>query len=173
MTQLTIRNIVRAKYGDNITTDAMTSSKYVTLTTPEELAKIALRDYDPGFLQKMSAGGILVAGTNFGGGSARDWAPIALKAAKVEVVIAELFARLFYRNALNIGLPVIECRGISDAVSENDELEVDLISGRISNLTSGKSYRGTPIPDFLLDVIASGGITPYLKKIFSKQGIHG
>ncbi len=164
-----IKSIVRAKYGDNITTDQITSSKYVTSTSPEELAKVALRDVDPNFLQKLSAGGIIVAGKNFGAGSSRYWAPTALKAANVKAIIAELFARVFYRNALNLALPVIECKGISDNVNEGDELEIDLITGRISNLSSGQSYQGTPIPEFLLDIIDSGGLAPHLKKMFSKQ----
>ena len=165
----TIKSIVRAKYGDNITTDQITSSKYVTSTSPEELAKVALRDVDPNFLQKLSAGGIVIAGKNFSAGSSRYWAPTALKAANVKAIIAEFFARVFYRNALNLALPVIECKGISDNVNEGDELEIDLVTGRISNLSSGQSYQGAPIPEFLLDIIASGGLAPHLKKMFSKQ----
>lgn len=169
MTQPALKSIVRAKYGDNITTDQITSTKYVTSTTPQELAKIALRDIDPDFPQKLSAGGIVVAGKNFSAGSSRFWAPTALKAANVKAIIAESFARVFYRNALNIGLPVIECKGIADNVSEGDELEIDFASGRINNLSSGKTYQGTPIPEFLLDIIASGGLRPHLKKMFGKQ----
>lgn len=169
MTQPLIKSVVRAKYGDNVTTDQITSTKYVTSTSPEELAKIALRDIDPDFPQKLSAGGIVVAGKNFSAGSSRFWAPTALKAANVKAIIAESFARVFYRNALNLALPVIECKGISDNVKEGDELEIDLITGRISNLSSGQSYQGTPIPEFLLDIIDSGGLAPHLKKMFSKQ----
>ncbi len=169
MTQPVIKSVVRAKYGDNITTDQITSTKYVTSTSPEELAKIALRDIDPDFPQKLSAGGIVVAGKNFSAGSSRFWAPTALKAANVKAIIAESFARVFYRNALNIALPVIECEGISDNVSEGDELEIDFVTGRITNLHSGKAYQGTPIPEFLLDIMASGGLREHLKKIFSTQ----
>ncbi|MBI3015162.1 MAG: 3-isopropylmalate dehydratase [Candidatus Tectomicrobia bacterium] len=162
---LAIRSVVRAKYGDNVTTDSITSSKYVTSTKPEELAKIALRDYDPAFLQKLSGGGCIVAGKNFGGGSAREWAPVALKAANVNVILAEFFARIFYRNAINVGLPLIECRGISAGVNEGDELEIDLVNGKIENLNSGKAHQGIPIPEFLLDIISSDGLIPYLKNI--------
>lgn len=169
MNALGIKGVVRAKYGDNVTTDAITSSKYVTSTTPQDLAKIALRDYDPDFLQKLSAGGIIVAGKNFGAGSARWWAPVALKTAKVDMIIADFFARLFYRNAINLGLPVIECQGISNQVNEGDELEIDFVSGRISNLSSGRSYQGIPIPEFLFEIMASGGLTPYLKNTFVKE----
>lgn len=173
MTQSVIKNIVRAKYGDNITTDTITAGKYITSTKPEDLVKIAFKDHDAEFAKKFSDGGILVAGMNFGAGSAKQAAPEALKAANVQVVVAEFFARIFYRNAINLGLPVVECRGISDAVSVGDTLEVDLVSGQVRNINSGKSYQGIAIPEFLLEIIQSGGIVPYLKQNKSTDVVNG
>jgi 3-isopropylmalate/(R)-2-methylmalate dehydratase small subunit len=171
MPESVIKSIVRAKYGDNITTDTITAGKYITSTKPEDLVKIAFKDHDNDFARKLSEGGILVAGKNFGAGSAKQTAPVALKAANVKVVVAEFFARIFYRNAINIGLPLVECQGISDAVNEGDELEVDFVTGQVTNLNSGKSYQGTAMPEFLLEIIDSGGIVSYLKNSLSKQNL--
>lgn len=158
---------VLCKYKDNVSTDDMSSAKYVISTKPEELAKICMRDLDPDFPKKMAPGGFLVAGRNFGCGSSREWAPIALKAAGVKAVIAEEFARIFYRNSLNIGLPVIECQGVADSIELNDELEIDLQSGLIENKSKNISLQGIPIPPFLLEQVEVGGLMEILKRKFS------
>lgn len=160
---------VLAKLGDHIDTDVMTPGKYLTSYEPEYLGSICLCDLDPDFSKKMQAGGILVAGKNFGCGSSRETAPIALKAAGVRAVIAEEFARIFYRNALNIGLPCMICKGIGEKARLGDVLEIDLIQGKIKNITEDMVLEGTPIPKELLEQFQSGGLIPYLKKTL-KEG---
>ena len=159
-----IKGRVLSKLGDNITTDHMIQAKYMTSTKPEELARICLRDHVDDFSLKMASGGILVAGNNFGCGSSREIAPTALKAAGVQAVLAEQFARIFYRNSMNICLPVIECPGVTAAIELGDELEVDLISGKIINIAKGITLEGSPIPDFLLKMMQAGGLVSFLKK---------
>lgn len=155
---------VLCKLGDDVSTDDMSSAKYVVSTEPEELAKICMKDLDPDFSQKMSKGGFLVAGKNFGCGSSREWGPIGVKAAGTMCVIAEEFARIFYRNALNIGLPVIECEGISKTVEVGDELEIDLVTGTVVNLTKNITLQGIPIPEFLMKQVEKGGLLEILKE---------
>jgi 3-isopropylmalate/(R)-2-methylmalate dehydratase small subunit len=133
-----IREKVLAKFGDNIATEMITSSAYVTSSEPEELGKIACKGIDPEFVNKMRPGGILVAGKNFGCSSSREWAPVALKAAGVKLILAEFFARIFYRNAINIGLPIVECKGISEKLSLGDEVIVDLVKGQVEIVKSGE-----------------------------------
>ena len=151
------------KLGDHIDTDVMTPGKYLSSYTPEHLASICLIDLDPGFRERMRPGGILLAGVNFGCGSSRETAPIALKAAGVRLVIAAEFARIFYRNALNIGLPCIVCPEAAKNCRIGDELEVDLTSGVIMNMTTGNRYAGEGIPPSLLEQFEAGGLIPYLK----------
>lgn len=154
---------VLGKLLDNVSTDDMSSAKYVTSTEPEELGKICMRDLDPDFPARMAEGGFLVAGKNFGCGSSREWGPIGVKACGTRCVFAEEFARIFYRNALNIGLPVIECKGVSEALNVGDEVEVDLESGAIENKTTGATLQGIPIPGFLLEQVEKGGLLEVLK----------
>ena len=164
---------VLEKLGDHIDTDVMTPGKYLTSYTEEHLASICLIDLDPGFRERMRPGGILMCGVNFGCGSSRETAPIALKAAGVRLVIGEEFARIFYRNALNIGLPCIVSPGAARGCRVGDELEVDLEEGTVRDLTSGEAFPGEGIPAQLLEQFAAGGLIPYLKEKIRKGELHG
>ena len=156
--------------GDHIDTDLISPSKYMTDFDPRYLATIALRDAYPDFREKMSGGGILVAGKNFGCGSSRETAPIALKEAGVLAIIADEFARIFYRNAINIGLPCIICPGIQETVAVGDELRVNFVSGRIENLTTGAIFEAAPIPDELINYFEAGGLINYLEQKLRSSG---
>jgi 3-isopropylmalate/(R)-2-methylmalate dehydratase small subunit len=158
----TVEGVVLVKLGDDVSTDDITSGKYVRSSAPEELAKICLYDIEPDFYEIMKEGGILAAGKNFGCGSSREWAPVALKAAGVRAVVAEEFARIFYRNALNVGLPVVECKGVSDELEKGDYVTIHLASGRISATNKGMELSGIPIPEFLLERVRVGGLANYL-----------
>lgn len=164
-----IKSKVLAKFGDNIATEMITSAVYVTSSKPEELGKIACKGIDPEFVNKMKPGGILVAGKNFGCSSSREWAPVALKAAGVKLILAEFFARIFYRNAINIGLPILECKGISDKLSINDEVEVDLSAGEVKILKTGEILSVAPTPQFLIDRMSKGGLIAELEEEFKKD----
>ncbi len=163
-----IKSKVLAKLGDNIATEMITSSAYVTSSKPEALGKIACKGIDPEFVNKMKPGGILVAGKNFGCASSREWAPVALKAAGVRLILAEFYARIFYRNAINIGLPIVECKGISEKLSIGDEVEVDLSKGKVKILKTGETLSITPIPQFLIDRMSKGGLIPELEEEFKE-----
>lgn len=163
---MVIHDKVLAKLGDNIATEMITASAYVTSSEPEELGKIACKGIDPDFVNKMSPGGILVAGKNFGCSSSREWAPVALKAAGVKLILAEFFARIFYRNAINLGLPIVECEGISEKLSIGDEVKVDLAKGEVEIVKSGEKLSTTPIPEFLLERINKGGLISQLEEEF-------
>jgi 3-isopropylmalate/(R)-2-methylmalate dehydratase small subunit len=153
------------KYGDNINTDVIIPSKYLTSLDPNELAKHAMEGIDPDFPRKAADGVIIVAGKNFGCGSSREQAPIALKYAGVKCIVAESFARIFYRNAINIGLPVIEAPGISGLVKDGDILTVILDEGKILNETSGNVIMASKLPDFILEIIRDGGLIEHLIKV--------
>jgi len=150
--------------GDDINTDLIIPGKYLTLLSPEELAKHAMEGLDPDFVRKARDGVIIVAGKNFGCGSSREQAPIALKYAGVRCVLAESFARIFYRNAINIGLPVLECPGILGNVDFEDQLFVDLAEGKVMNLSRGGSFQALKLPRFILEIINDGGLIENLKK---------
>lgn len=152
------------KFGNNIDTDVILPGKYLVLVDPYELGKHALESLDTEFVNKAKGGVVLIGGKNFGCGSSREQAPLALKYAGVKCVIAETFARIFYRNAINIGLPVIECPGISNAVKTGDEIFVDLETGEIKNLTSKKTMQGTKMPPFMMEILADGGLIENLRK---------
>lgn len=152
------------KLMDDIDTDVILPGKYLTLTDYSELAKHALEGIDPAFSEKAERGVIIVAGENFGCGSSREHAPIALKYAGVRSVIAKSFARIFYRNAINIGLPVIESKEASSQIREEDHLLVDLKEGTVTDASLGKSFKVTPLPDFLLKLIEDGGLVAHLRK---------
>lgn len=152
------------KFGDNVNTDVILPGKYLVLTDPVELGKHAMEGISEDFVTKSSNGSILVAEKNFGQGSSREQAPVALKAAGVRCVLADSFARIFYRNAFNIGLPVLECPGISSKVEEDDELSIDLERGKINNETKGVSITASPIPNFLLAILEDGGIIEHLRR---------
>jgi len=152
------------KFGDNIDTGMILPGKYLVFTDPSELGKHAMEGISPDFASKSADGVVIVAGKNFGQGSSREHAPVALKAAGVRCVIAQSFARIFYRNAINIGLPALECPDILTRVSEGDELSVDLEGGKIRNLTTGAATSAEPIAVDLLRVLNDGGIIEHLKR---------
>lgn len=158
------------KYGDNINTDVIIPSKYLTSLDPNELAKHAMEGIDPDFSRKAAEGVIIVAGRNFGCGSSREQAPIALKYAGVKCIVAESFARIFYRNAINIGLPVMEAPGISGLVKDGDTLTVILDEGKILNETSGDIIMAIKLPDFILEIIRDGGLIEHLMKVIRGGG---
>jgi len=152
------------KLMDNIDTDVILPGKYLTLTDYTELAKHALEGIDPAFSEKAGQGVIIVAGENFGCGSSREHAPIALKYAGVKSIIAKSFARIFFRNAINIGLPVIESKEASSQIREEDHLLVDLKEGTVTDTSLGKSFKVPPLPGFLLKLIEDGGLVAHLRK---------
>ena len=151
------------KYGDNVDTDVIIPARYLNTSAPEELAAHCMEDIDPSFAGDVRRGDILVAGRNFGCGSSREHAPLAIKASGIACVIAESFARIFYRNALNIGLPILECPAAAGAISSGDEVSVDLEAGKIVDLTTGTSFTAEPFPPFMMELIAAGGLAEYLK----------
>lgn len=151
------------KYGDGVNTDLILPGKYLTLTDPREMAKHAMEGLDPSFAKRCEET-VVVAGRNFGCGSSREQAPLALKYAGVKCVIAKSFARIFYRNAVNIGLPVIECEGLWDKVEENDMLEVDLEAGDVRVLNRGILVKAQPLPKFIIEILSEGGLLNMLKK---------
>ncbi len=153
------------KYADNIDTDVIIPARYLNTTDGKELAAHCMEDLDPAFASKLRGGDIIVAGSNFGCGSSREHAPIAIKESGVACVIAKDFARIFYRNAINIGLPILECPAAADGCKDSDELRVDLDTGIIENVTTGARYSASPFPDFLQSIIASGGLMSMAGKI--------
>ncbi len=157
------------KFANNVDTDVILPGKYLTIVDPYELAKHALESLDPEFPQKAKNGVILVGGKNFGCGSSREQAPLALKYAGVKCVLAESFARIFFRNAINIGLPVIECKGISSAVKTGDQLAVDFELGKIENVTNGEKFQVEKQPPFILEILADGGLIENLRKRMNKK----
>jgi 3-isopropylmalate/(R)-2-methylmalate dehydratase small subunit len=152
------------RYGENVDTDAIIPARYLNVSEPAELAKHCMEDIDLDFVKKVSAGDIIVATTNFGCGSSREHAPIAIKASGISCVIAKSFARIFFRNAINIGLPVLECSEAVDNTAVGDILEVDLSNGKIKNLNNGKEFTAEPYPDFMGELISAGGLIAYTKK---------
>jgi 3-isopropylmalate dehydratase small subunit len=150
------------KYGDDIDTDAIIPARYLNTSEPEELAAHCMEDADPDFPANVSAGDMIIGGKNFGCGSSREHAPIAIKAAGVSCVIAQSYARIFYRNAFNMGLPIFESPEAAAAIKTGDELEVDPKSGKIRNLTTGEEFSAEPYPQFMIDLIEAGGLIPYL-----------
>jgi 3-isopropylmalate/(R)-2-methylmalate dehydratase small subunit len=157
------------KFGNNIDTDVILPGTYLVLIDPYELAKHAMESLDPAFPEKAKRGVIVVGGKNFGCGSSREQAPIALKYAGVKCILAESFARIFFRNAINIGLPVIECKGISDAVETGDELTVDFEAGKVVNVSNGKRFQVEKLPPFILEILADGGLIENLRRRLNKK----
>ncbi|MCW3988680.1 MAG: 3-isopropylmalate dehydratase small subunit [Candidatus Bathyarchaeota archaeon] len=151
-------------FGDDVNTDLIIPGKYLELIDPEEMAEHAMEGIDPDFPKKIQEGDIVVGGTNFGCGSSREHAPLALKYAGIGAVIAESFARIYYRNSINIGLPALECPGITEAVEEGDTVEVDVAGGTVKITRTGAELSFTPLPDFMVEVLYDGGLVPYLKK---------
>jgi len=160
---------IAIKFGNNVDTDVLLPGKWLSLIDPKELAKHAMEGLDASFPEKARKGVIVVGGTNFGCGSSREQAPLALKYAGVKCVLAESFARIFFRNSINIGLPVIECRGVSAAVKEGDEVAVDLEAGKVQNLTRNQSLQGTKLPPFIMEILADGGLIENLRKRLNRK----
>jgi 3-isopropylmalate/(R)-2-methylmalate dehydratase small subunit len=156
------------KYGNNVDTDVIIPARYLNTTDPAELASHCMEDLDEKFTARVQKGDVMVAGKNFGCGSSREHAPIAIKASGISCVIAETFARIFYRNAINIGLPILECPEAAQDIKDGDEAEIDFDKGVIKNLTTGKTYQGQPFPEFMQELIAANGLVEYIKKSLAK-----
>ena len=152
------------KYGDNVDTDVIIPARYLNVPDAKELAKHCMEDIDKEFVNKVQKGDIIVANKNFGCGSSREHAPLAIKCAGVSCVIAETFARIFYRNSINIGLAIVECPEAVDAISEGDTVEADLDNGVIRDVTNGKEFHVAPFPEFIQTIIANGGLIESIKK---------
>ncbi|OPZ81708.1 MAG: 2,3-dimethylmalate dehydratase small subunit [bacterium ADurb.Bin429] len=157
------------KYGDHIDTDVIIPARYLNTTDPVELAKHCMEDAEDNFVGRVQAGDFIVAGENFGCGSSREHAPISIKACGISAVVAKSFARIFFRNAINVGLPILESPEAAEAAAEGDELEIDLETGVIRNLTKGTSYQAQAFPGFLRDIIDAGGLVPYVKRQLSAK----
>ena len=152
------------KFGDDIDTDAVIPGRYLVINDPEGLARHIFEGVRPEFAGNVEEGDFVVAGTNFGCGSSREHAPLGLKGARIKAVVAKSFARIFFRNAINIGLPLFICADV-DKIDDGDSIEIDMTEGVIKNLTSGESYKTTPLPPFLQEIVDSGGLVEYTKKV--------
>ncbi len=152
------------KYGDNVDTDVIIPARYLNSSDPEELKKYCMEDIDPDFAKNVKAGDIIVADFNFGCGSSREHAPIAIKASGVSIVIAKSFARIFYRNAINTGLAILECVEAADRISSGDEVSVDFNTGLITNHSKNEVYQAEAFPEFIQEIISSGGLIEFRKK---------
>jgi len=157
------------KFGKNIDTDAIIPARRCNTSDPQVLAKYCMEDADPEFVHKMHRGDLIVADTNFGCGSSREVAPISLKAAGVSAVIAKSFARIFFRNALNIGLPILECPEAVEGIQEGDEVEVEPAAGVVRNLTRGTAFQAVPYPEFLQRIIQLGGLLAYVEERLAER----
>jgi 3-isopropylmalate/(R)-2-methylmalate dehydratase small subunit len=157
------------KYGANVDTDAIIPARYLNISEHDELAKHCMEDMDKGFLKKVKPGDIIMATTNFGCGSSREHAPLAIKAAGVSAIIAQSFARIFFRNAINIGLPLLESDEAVEKTKDGDTLEVDLAKGRIKNVSKGLEFKAKPYPDFMAELIADDGLIEHTKKRLSRR----
>lgn len=156
------------KYGENVDTDVIIPARYLSFADPCDLAKHCMEDLDKSFTSTVKSGDIIVAGENFGCGSSREHAPVAIKACGIACVIAPSFARIFYRNAFNTGLPILECKEAAAEIQAGEEVEVDFQSGKISNKTTGKEYMAQPFPPFIQKIIQSGGLVAYVKESMKK-----
>ena len=152
------------KYGDNVDTDVIIPARYLAIADPRELAEHCMEDIDKDFVKKVQPGNIMVAGKNFGCGSSREHAPLVIKVSGISCVIAETFARIFYRNAINIGLPIIECPEAAKDIQDGDEVEVDFDSGIIYNRTNGRQYLGQAFPEFMQKIIKAEGLINYINQ---------
>jgi 3-isopropylmalate/(R)-2-methylmalate dehydratase small subunit len=157
------------KYGADVNTDVIIPARYLNVSEPAELAKHCMEDIDASFLKKVQRGDIIMATTNFGCGSSREHAPLAIKASGISCVIAHSFARIFFRNAINIGLPLLECAEAVNNTSAGDIVEVDLAKGKIKNVTKNVTFTAKPYPDFMAELIAAGGLVAYTKKRLARS----
>ncbi|TWH56655.1 3-isopropylmalate/(R)-2-methylmalate dehydratase small subunit [Desulfitobacterium sp. LBE] len=151
------------KFGDDIDTDVIIPARYLNQNTPEHLAAHCMEDADTNFAKEVKPGDVIIGGKNFGCGSSREHAPVAIKAAGVKAVIADSYARIFYRNSLNIGMPILECPEAVQGIEAGDEVSVDLETGKIVNLTRNTEFEARPFPPFMQDLIKAGGLIPYVK----------
>ena len=156
------------KYGDNVDTDVIIPARYLNTSDPDELAKHCMEDIDAQFAGKVVKGDFIVANKNFGCGSSREHAPLVIKTCGTGCVIAKSFARIFYRNAINIGLPILECEEAADEINANDEVSVDFDTGIITDITTGKTYKAQPFPPFIQNIIKAGGLLKSLKEAENK-----
>ncbi len=152
------------KYGANVDTDAIVPARYLNVSEPAELARHCMEDIDQGFVNRVQTGDIIVATTNYGCGSSREHAPLAIKASGISCVIASSFARIFFRNAINIGLPLLECNEAVDNIEAGDTVEVDLSTGKIKNLANGRKFTAKPYPEFMAELISAGGLIEHTKQ---------
>ncbi len=152
------------KYGDNVDTDVIIPARYLNIADRQELATHCMEDIDTEFVKNVSKGDIMVGGDNFGCGSSREHAPMVIKESGIDCVIARTFARIFYRNAINIGLPILECPEASDGISAGDRVSVDFDTGVITNETTGRTFQAQPFPEFIQEIMAAGGLVNSLKK---------
>ena len=152
------------KYGDNVDTDVIIPARYLNTADPKELAAKCMEDIDKEFVNKVKPGDIMVAGRNFGCGSSREHAPIAIKASGISCVIADTFARIFYRNSINIGLPIIECPKASESIKAGDDVEIDFDTGIITDITTGETFKGQAFPPFMQNIITKGGLINYINE---------
>ena len=153
------------KYPDNVDTDVIIPASYLNTSDAKELSKHCMEDIDATFVEKVETGDVIVAGLNFGCGSSREHAPLVIKTCGVGCVIAKSFARIFYRNAINIGLPILECSEAAEEINANDKISVDFNTGVITNITTGKIYQAQPFPEFIQNIIKSGGLLSSLKEV--------
>lgn len=151
------------KYGDHVDTDVIIPARYLNTSDPKELASHCMEDIDKDYPEKVKTSKIMVAGINFGCGSSREHAPLAIKVAGTQCVIAETFARIFYRNSINIGLPIMECKEAAVDIEDGNEVEIDFSTGEIKNITKGKVYKAAPFPEFMQEIIAADGLMNYIK----------
>lgn len=156
------------KYGANVDTDVIIPARYLNQSDPDELAAHCMEDIDENFVKEVKKGDIIVSGPNFGCGSSREHAPVAIKASGISCVIAPSFARIFYRNAINIGLPIMECAAASEGISAGDEVEADFDTGQIKNITTGESWEALPFPDFIKKIIEKNGLPGYIRDKIEK-----
>lgn len=152
------------KFGDNVDTDLIIPARFLNVSDKDELARNCFTDLRPDFVNKVSRGDFIVAGENFGCGSSREHAPLAIRSAGISVIIARSFARIFYRNAFNIGLPILESKEASTSIEEGNRVSVDLSTGEIVNTDTGERYFARPIPDFMREIVGNGGLVEYIKK---------
>jgi 3-isopropylmalate/(R)-2-methylmalate dehydratase small subunit len=160
-------------YGDNVDTDVIIPARYLTTIDPAELAKHCMEDLDPTFCETCGLGDLMVGGRNFGSGSSREHAPIAIQASGIACIVAESFARIFFRNSVNVGLPIVECPGVTEDAEPGDVFRVDLDSGEVVNVTKGRSFTGTPLPPFMRDILDAGGLMPWVARSLREGEANG
>ena len=158
------------KYGDDVDTDGIIPARYLNVSEPEDLARHCMEDVDSGFARAVQAGDVIVAGENFGCGSSREHAPLAIKGSGVACVVAKSYARIFYRNAINIGLPILECPQAVEETQKGDLLAADLEAGTVTNLRTGRTYQVSPFPPFIMGIIQAGGLVDYTRERLRAQG---